>query len=117
MVAAYATCTGLPLYRRRIQGHSRSQDLLYSTTAGDEVEDLFLLLAYVKVCVVAVTMCSAARACRTQQHLQHSTGGSAAMKGVDVRAAYASRYQLAVPLCTAHCSTDHYHHLTLIEGL
>jgi hypothetical protein len=39
------------------------------------------------------------------------------MKGVDVRAAYASRYQPAVPLCTAHCSTDHYHHLTLIEGL
>ena len=31
------------------QGHSRSQDLSYSSTAGDEVEDLFLLLAYVKV--------------------------------------------------------------------
>lgn len=81
LVAAYATCTGLPLYRRRIQGHSRSQDLSYSTTAGDEVEDLFLLLAYVKVCAVAVTMCSAARACRTQQHLQHSTGGCAAAEG------------------------------------
>lgn len=25
LVSAYATCTGLPLYRRRIQGHSRSQ--------------------------------------------------------------------------------------------
>jgi hypothetical protein len=25
LVSAYASCTGLPLYRRRIQGHSRSQ--------------------------------------------------------------------------------------------
>jgi diphthine-ammonia ligase len=75
-VAAYATCTGIPLYRRRIQGHSRSQDLLYSTTAGDEVEDLFLLLAYVKVCVVAVTWCS------EQGHVAPSSTCSTAQEGV-----------------------------------
>ena len=38
LVAAYATCTGLPLYRRRIQGHSRSQvRLLWGVSAGDAI--------------------------------------------------------------------------------
>jgi hypothetical protein len=31
-VSAYATCTGLPLYRRRIQGHSHSQVRLTAVT-------------------------------------------------------------------------------------
>ncbi|WIA29375.1 hypothetical protein OEZ86_011879 [Tetradesmus obliquus] len=48
LVAAYAACTGLPLYRRRIHGASTAQGLSYSCTAGDEVEDLTALLAFVK---------------------------------------------------------------------
>lgn len=48
-MAAYASCTGLPLYRRRITGSSCSQGLAYSATVGDEVEDLLLLLAFIKV--------------------------------------------------------------------
>lgn len=49
-MAAYAACTGLPLYRRHIRGSSASQGLAYQATPGDEVEDLAVLLAYVKVC-------------------------------------------------------------------
>eukprot|EP00879_Flechtneria_rotunda_P020103 GHRR01021143.1.p1 GENE.GHRR01021143.1~~GHRR01021143.1.p1 ORF type:complete len:135 (+),score=43.02 GHRR01021143.1:569-973(+) len=48
LVAAYAACTGLPLYRRKISGHSNSQALSYEPTKGDEVEDLHLLLAYIR---------------------------------------------------------------------
>ncbi|WIA09297.1 hypothetical protein OEZ85_008704 [Tetradesmus obliquus] len=48
LVAAYAACTGLPLYRRRIHGASTAQGLSYSCTAGDEVEDLTAMLAFVK---------------------------------------------------------------------
>jgi len=49
LVAAYASCTGLPLVRHRIGGHAHSQALAYQQTAGDEVEDLYTLLAFVKV--------------------------------------------------------------------
>eukprot|EP00887_Chlorella_sp_A99_P006590 scaffold3.g6590.t1 len=48
VIAAYAQCMGLPLYRRRITGQSREQRLVYEDTAGDEVEDLHALLAYVQ---------------------------------------------------------------------
>jgi diphthine-ammonia ligase len=47
LIAAYATCMGLPLFRRRIRGKSKSQGLQYSATEGDEVEDLQALLATV----------------------------------------------------------------------
>ena len=49
LVSAYAACTGLPLYRRAITGASLDQALSYRQTDGDEVEDLYCLLAYVKV--------------------------------------------------------------------
>ena len=48
MVGAYAACMGVPLFRRRMRGCSRSREMQYSETEGDEVEDLALLLAYVK---------------------------------------------------------------------
>eukprot|EP00775_Hariotina_reticulata_P010371 gene10371-10529_t len=48
LVAAYASCTGLPLYRRRIMGISNSLTLSYSETKGDEVEDLLSLLAFIQ---------------------------------------------------------------------
>ena len=48
MVGAYAECMGLPLYRRRIVGSAHSHGMQYQKTDGDEVEDLYALLAYVK---------------------------------------------------------------------
>jgi diphthamide synthase (EF-2-diphthine--ammonia ligase) len=57
LVAGYAACTALPLYRRAITGGSLEQRLSYRQTDGDEVEDLYRLLAYVKVCVVCVVWC------------------------------------------------------------
>ena len=39
---------GVPLFRRRLRGRSRSRDMQYTPTEGDEVEDLFLLLAFIK---------------------------------------------------------------------
>jgi Diphthamide synthase len=41
-------CIGLPLYREYITGQSIDQALHYSTTPGDETEDLFRLLSNVK---------------------------------------------------------------------
>ncbi|KAG7669670.1 hypothetical protein Ndes2437B_g05856 [Nannochloris sp. 'desiccata'] len=48
IVAAYASCMGLPLYRRKILGTSKDQRLVYEDTAGDEVEDLAALISYIK---------------------------------------------------------------------
>ncbi|KAK9827348.1 hypothetical protein WJX81_008556 [Elliptochloris bilobata] len=48
LVAAFAACVELPLYRRRIGGASKHTELGYERTAGDEVEDLYTLLAFVK---------------------------------------------------------------------
>ena len=45
---------GLPLFRKRISGTSAVQDLGYTPTDGDEVEDLYQLLAYVKESVPGV---------------------------------------------------------------
>ena len=44
-VAAIAECMGLPLFHREIVGTARQQEMRYTATAGDEVEDLRLLLA------------------------------------------------------------------------
>ena len=48
MVDAFAACTGLPLFRLQFSGHSTNRSLQYDCTAGDEVEDLFKLLAFVR---------------------------------------------------------------------
>lgn len=45
---AYAAAMGLPLYRRRILGTCRTNDLVYGDArTGDEVEDMAALLGYV----------------------------------------------------------------------
>jgi uncharacterized protein (TIGR00290 family) len=51
IVAAYASCMGLPLYRRKILGASKDQRLVYEDTTGDEVEDLAALLSYIKTVI------------------------------------------------------------------
>jgi diphthine-ammonia ligase len=43
-----ADCAKLPLYREYITGESIDQNLNYSTTSGDETEDLYRLLKRVK---------------------------------------------------------------------
>eukprot|EP00897_Mesotaenium_endlicherianum_P003092 jgi/Mesen1/2810/ME000172S01960 len=61
LVAAYAQCMGLPLFRRRIKGTPRQQGLRYAATAGDEVEDLEALLRAVRSAHPAVeAVCSGA---------------------------------------------------------
>ena len=48
-IEAIAACMELPLFRRPIQPKGAvNQELEYTPTAGDEVEDLFALLHYVK---------------------------------------------------------------------
>ena len=48
MIASYAECTGLPLFRKKILGSSVEQGLVYEETRmdEDEVEDLAVLLQY-----------------------------------------------------------------------
>eukprot|EP00803_Ostreobium_quekettii_P003421 evm.model.scf_296.2 EVM.evm.TU.scf_296.2 scf_296:23669-26092(+) len=61
MVAAYAKCMGLPLFRRGIGGEAVEQHLVYQSTGGDEVEDLFKLVMYVKGVVPGLqAVCSGA---------------------------------------------------------
>ncbi|CAA6667132.1 unnamed protein product [Spirodela intermedia] len=55
IVISYAECMGLPLFRRRIKGSSRYQDLNYQVTSGDEVEDMFVLLNEVKHQIPSIT--------------------------------------------------------------
>ena len=45
----YAEATGIPLYRRTIEGSSVAREKDYRETADDEVEDLYTLLKQVKV--------------------------------------------------------------------
>ncbi|RLV83015.1 Diphthine--ammonia ligase [Meyerozyma sp. JA9] len=44
----YGECLGVPVYRQAIHGGSKNQELEYSVTEDDEIEDLYLLLQ--KVC-------------------------------------------------------------------
>lgn len=48
IIVTYSQCMGLPLFRRRLRGTSRFQELKYTETQGDEVEDLMILLSEVK---------------------------------------------------------------------
>ncbi|BDA44893.1 probable diphthine-ammonia ligase at N-terminal half [Coccomyxa sp. Obi] len=48
IISMYAACMGIPLFRRRIQGASVQQDLIYIHTERDEVEDMLQLLAFAK---------------------------------------------------------------------
>lgn len=48
LIEAYSRCTGLPLYRTPITGSPLNLALNYTSTTGDEVEDLFRLISFVK---------------------------------------------------------------------
>lgn len=48
IIENYTRCLDLPLYRQAITGGSTNQNLEYSVTANDEIEDLYKLLASVK---------------------------------------------------------------------
>ncbi|CAH6718629.1 diphthine--ammonia ligase [[Candida] jaroonii] len=41
----YSKCLDIPLYRQPIKGHSKNQDLEYSKTENDEIEDLDKLIS------------------------------------------------------------------------
>ncbi|KAJ9530836.1 hypothetical protein QJQ45_028718, partial [Haematococcus lacustris] len=64
LLALYPACMNVPLFRRNISGrstHQKScqvvlvQDLTYTKTEGDEVEDLAALLAFIKERIPGVT--------------------------------------------------------------
>lgn len=48
VIEYYSECMAVPLYRQPINGSSSNQDLEYSQTDDDEIEDLFKLLKDVK---------------------------------------------------------------------
>jgi len=56
LIDLYSECMGIPIFRRAISGGSVVQEMDYTTQAGDEVEDLYELLARVKVCFGAVQL-------------------------------------------------------------
>ncbi|KAK7396131.1 hypothetical protein VNO78_16922 [Psophocarpus tetragonolobus] len=70
IIVRYAECMGLPLFRRRIQGSSRHQELGYKATQGDEVEDLFILLREVKRQIPSVTAVSSGAIASDYQRLR-----------------------------------------------
>ncbi|XP_047170876.1 diphthine--ammonia ligase isoform X2 [Vigna umbellata] len=70
IIVRYAECMGLPLFRRRIQGSSRHQELGYKETQGDEVEDLFTLLREVKRKIPSITAVSSGAIASDYQRLR-----------------------------------------------
>lgn len=48
LLPLYATCMNVPLYRKTFHGQSVARDLQYHKADGDEVEDLYALLAFVQ---------------------------------------------------------------------
>ena len=54
--AAMAECLGVPLVRGAVTGRALHQGLAYAATAGDEVEDLLVLLAAVPGAGAALTV-------------------------------------------------------------
>ncbi|XP_020250608.1 diphthine--ammonia ligase isoform X2 [Asparagus officinalis] len=61
---------GLPLFRRRIRGSTRHQDLSYKVTPGDEVEDMFILLNEVKRQIPSVAAVSSGAIASDYQRLR-----------------------------------------------
>ncbi|XP_019421815.1 PREDICTED: diphthine--ammonia ligase isoform X1 [Lupinus angustifolius] len=70
IVVSYAECMGLPLFRRRIQGSTRHQELGYRITQGDEVEDMFNLLCEVKRQIPSVNAVSSGAIASDYQRLR-----------------------------------------------
>jgi diphthine-ammonia ligase len=73
-VAVYGDLTGLPLFRRRLQGDSRHTEMTYEVgtddKSGDEVEDLRALLACVKRKMPRVTAVTAGAILSDYQRLR-----------------------------------------------
>ncbi|XP_057476427.1 diphthine--ammonia ligase isoform X2 [Actinidia eriantha] len=70
VVVSYASCMGVPLFRRRIQGSTRHHKLSYSMTPGDEVEDLFILLKEVKRQIPSIVAVSSGAIASDYQRLR-----------------------------------------------
>ncbi|KAM6577120.1 hypothetical protein CsatB_028957 [Cannabis sativa] len=70
IIVSYAECMGLPLFRRRIQGSTRHEKLTYTTTPGDEVEDMFILLNEVKKQIPSVGAVSSGAIASDYQRLR-----------------------------------------------
>lgn len=56
-VELYAEAMGLPLFRQRTNGVALQQEKIYTHTPEDEVEDLFDLLANIKVLLKNIILC------------------------------------------------------------
>lgn len=56
-VELYAEAMGLPLFRQRTNGVALQQEKIYTHTPEDEVEDLFDLLANIKVLLLNALFC------------------------------------------------------------
>ncbi|XP_051138372.1 diphthine--ammonia ligase [Andrographis paniculata] len=70
IVVSYAQCMGIPLFRRRIHGSTRHHALSYSTTPGDEVEDMFILLEEVKRQIPSISAVSSGAIASDYQRLR-----------------------------------------------
>lgn len=70
IIVSYAECIGVPLFRRRIRGSTRHQNLSYRMTPGDEVEDMFILLNEVKRQIPSVTAVSSGAIASDYQRLR-----------------------------------------------
>lgn len=55
-VELYAEAMGLPLFRQRTNGVALQQEKIYTHTPEDEVEDLFDLLANIKVFIYCLIL-------------------------------------------------------------
>lgn len=55
-VSLYAEAMGLPLFREETSGVAHHHHKWYTPTEGDEVEDLYNLLARVKVCSITTVV-------------------------------------------------------------
>ncbi|XP_031483479.1 diphthine--ammonia ligase [Nymphaea colorata] len=70
IVVSYATCMGIPLFRRRIKGSTRHQDLRYMKTSGDEVEDMLVLLSEIKRQIPSISAVSSGAIASDYQRLR-----------------------------------------------
>lgn len=70
IVVSYSKCMGVPLFRRKIQGSTRHHELSYNMTAGDEVEDMFILLKEVKRQIPSITGVSSGAIASDYQRLR-----------------------------------------------
>jgi diphthine-ammonia ligase len=70
IVVSYSKCMGVPLFRRRIQGSTRDQNLSYKMTPGDEVEDMFILLNEIKRQIPSITAVSSGAIASDYQRLR-----------------------------------------------